>query len=147
VLEITALIHRYPELVDGGDFDGVSELFGHATMRSGDAAFPGSEVGDILRRLVHTYEDGRPSTKHVVTNVVVDVAGDAATARSYVTVWQARPDFPLQAIASVRHHDQFERVDGRWRFRERRDITDLVGDMSHHLKEAYHADAPDEPAG
>ena len=79
----------------------------------------------------------------MVTNVVVEVdpGGDTASSRSYVTVWQARPGFPLQAIASNRHHDRFERVDGEWRFAERRDITDLAGDMSHHLTQDCSAPA------
>ena len=32
--EITALVHRYAELLDGGDLDGVVALFAHATWRS-----------------------------------------------------------------------------------------------------------------
>ncbi|MCW5892516.1 MAG: nuclear transport factor 2 family protein [bacterium] len=44
--------------------------------------------------------DGVPATQHVVTNLVVDAHGDDATARSRFTVFQACPDFPLQAIVT-----------------------------------------------
>jgi hypothetical protein len=94
----------------------------------------------MLKRLVRTYEGGRTSTKHLVTNLVVEVAPDrrTATAKSYVTVLQARPpELPLQVIASNRHYDRFERVDGVWRFVERVDVQDLAGNLSHHITGAY----------
>jgi hypothetical protein len=135
--EIAALVHRYPQLIDAGDLDGIGELFSHATLRSGDHMIRGrDELVPMLRAMVRTYERGRTFTKHLVTNLVVEVAPDrsTATARSYVTVLQARPpDLPLQVIASNRHHDRFERVDGTWRFVERVDVQDLVGDLSYHV--------------
>lgn len=140
VQEITALICRYPDLIDAGDFDAVADLFAHATMRSGTHSFAGrDELLSLWKNLVVTYEGGTTSTKHLVSNVVVQVDDDGvnASASSAVTVLQARPDFPLQVIATSRHHDRFEKVDGRWRFTERRDSTDLVGDMSRHTKTAY----------
>jgi 3-phenylpropionate/cinnamic acid dioxygenase small subunit len=141
VQAITALIYRYPELIDAGDFDGIAELFGRATLVSGDHRFPGSEVGSVLTDLVHVDEDRRPSTRHVVTNVVIDIddGGTTAQARSYVTVFQARPGLALQPIVSAHHHDRFACVDGEWHFVERADFTDLVGDMSHHVKQPYQA--------
>jgi hypothetical protein len=139
--QVAALVHRYPELIDSGDFDGIGRLFAHAVLRSGDSEVSGGdELVPMLKRLVRTYEDGRTSTKHLVTNLVVDVAPDrrTATARSYVTVLQARPpQLPLQIIASNRHFDRFERVDGEWRFAERVDIQDLAGDLSHHITGPY----------
>jgi len=49
---------------------------------------------------------------------------------------QALPDLPLQPIVSGRYHDRFERSDGQWRFVERRVRTDLVGDVTRHLRHA-----------
>jgi 3-phenylpropionate/cinnamic acid dioxygenase small subunit len=151
--EITALIYRYAECIDGGDFDGIAQLFEHATVRSGEYAFSGVEtLRNLWSGMVRIYENGTPLTKHVISNVVVDVdaLGTTATARSYVTVLQAKPpEFPLQVIVSARHHDTFEQVDGVWRFSERIDITDLVGDMTWHTTSPYSSDAPSnekEPA-
>jgi SnoaL-like domain len=139
---VAALVYRYPDLIDSGDFDGIGVLFAHAVLRSGDSAsIRGSdELVPMLKRLVRTYEDGRTCTKHVVTNLVIEVADDrsTATAKSYITVMQARPpEFPLQIIASNRHFDRFERVDGVWRFAERVDVQDLAGDMSRHITGSY----------
>ena len=59
-----------------------------------------------------------------------------ATSRSYFTVFQQVGDFPLQPVASGRYRDRFERRDGAWRFTSREVSTDLVGDVSHHVKVA-----------
>jgi 3-phenylpropionate/cinnamic acid dioxygenase small subunit len=132
---IRALIHRYAELIDAGDLDGVAALFAHATWRS-------TGRREVLRGAAETrrayegvilYEDGTPSTKHVVTNLVLEVDGDRAHARSYFTVLQARPDFPLQPIVSGRYEDRFEHVDGVWRFADRLIVPELLGDLSRHL--------------
>jgi hypothetical protein len=40
------------------------------------------------------------------------------------------------AVASGRYRDRFERRDGAWRFTSREVSTDLVGDVSHHVKAA-----------
>jgi hypothetical protein len=139
--QVAALVYRYPELIDAGDFEGIGRLFTHAVLRSGDNQVRGrDELVPMLKRLVRTYEGGRTSTKHLVTNLVVDVAPDrrTATAKSYVTVLQARPpELPLQVIASNRHYDRFERVEGEWRFVERVDVQDLAGNLSHHITGAY----------
>jgi hypothetical protein len=47
---------------------------------------------------------------------------------------QALPDLALQPIVSGRYYDRFERHEGQWRFVERRVQTDLVGDVSRHLR-------------
>src|SRR2546425_8621375 len=79
--------------------------------------------------------DGSPCTRHVVTNLVVELDGpDRAAARSCFTVFQARPDFPLQPILCGRYHDAFARVDGSWRFADRLILPDLIGDLSRHLR-------------
>ena len=132
---ILNLLYAYAERVDNGDFDGVGELF-----RDGDYFFTptrasrGAQVGSMMRKVVLTYEGGRPGTKHLVTNAIIEVAGEVATARSYFTVTQTAPGFAMQAIISGRYHDKFERVDGIWRFAERRLVTDQIGDLSHHLR-------------
>lgn len=141
--EITALICRYADLIDAGDFDGITDLFEHAVVRSGDHAFSGRDtLRGLWADLVHTYEGGRTMTRHLITNIVVEVeeGADSARARSSATVLQAvPPDFPLQVVATSRHLDRFARLDGVWRFVERVDVTDLVGDMTRHTRQPYHS--------
>ena len=130
---IRALVAAYGERLDAGDLDGVAALFRNARWCSGSRTL--TDV-DAIRRVyddVLLY-DGVPCTRHVMGDVVVRVDGATATSRCSFTVFQARPDFPLQAVLVGRYHDSFARVDGEWEFRERVVRPDLVGDLSHHMR-------------
>jgi hypothetical protein len=134
---IANLIATYTELVDGGDFAGVGRLLANATFTGGDESVQGSDaIETMLRENVIVYPDGTPRTRHVTTNLVIEVDEPAgtATSRAYFTALQALPDLPLQPIVSGRYHDRFERRNGHWHFIERQVKTDLLGDVSHHLR-------------
>jgi 3-phenylpropionate/cinnamic acid dioxygenase small subunit len=136
--EIERLLYTYAARIDAGDFSGVGALFADGEIRSGEApgGIRGAEgVRGLYAATVRLYADGTPRTKHVTTNVVVDVddAAGTATARSYFTVLQQLDDFPLQTIVAGRYHDDFVRADGAWRFAVRRMHVDLQGDLSRHL--------------
>jgi ketosteroid isomerase-like protein len=133
---IERLIATYAELVDGGDFAAVGRLLADATFTGGAGVVRGGDaIEKMLSDIVIVYDDGTPRTKHVTTNLAIEVDEEAGTAvsRAYFTALQALPDLALQPIVSGRYHDRFERRDGRWRFVERCVRTDLVGDVSHHL--------------
>lgn len=134
---IENLIYTYAERMDAGDLAGVARLFEHADYRAGDGPALGwQEVERVNRELVILHEDGTPRTKHLTTNVRVelDEAGGTATAHSYFTVLQGVDGAPLQPIVAGRYQDRFEHVDGAWRFAERRIHIDLVGDLTRHLR-------------
>jgi 3-phenylpropionate/cinnamic acid dioxygenase small subunit len=134
---IERLIATYAELVDDGDFASVGLLLADATFTGGAGSVNGgAAIERMLRDNVIVYDDGTPRTKHVTTNLAIEVDEDAGTAisRSYFTALQALPDLALQPIASGRYYDRFERRNGQWRFVERRVRTDLVGDVSRHLR-------------
>ena len=48
-------------------------------------------------------------------------------------MFQATEALPLQPIITGRYEDKFERVDGRWRYTEKKFFVDLVGDLSQYL--------------
>jgi ketosteroid isomerase-like protein len=132
---IGSLIARYALLVDTGDFGGVGDLLADATFVGAGGEFTGREaITGMLADSVIRYEDGTPRTQHATTNLAVEVDGDAAVSDAYVTIFQALPDFPLQAIAAGRYRDRFARRGGRWRFTERRVTIHLRGDLSRHLR-------------
>ncbi|HEY4453593.1 MAG TPA: nuclear transport factor 2 family protein [Pseudonocardiaceae bacterium] len=134
---IQNLIARYALLVDTGDFAGVGELLADATfIGSGTPAVGGAAIAAMLAKRVIRYDDGTPRTQHVTTNIAIDLDGDNATASSYVTIFQALPDFPLAPIASGRYRDTFASHNGQWRFVERRATMPLLGDVSRHLNTA-----------
>ena len=136
---IENLLYTYAERLDLGDLDGVADLFAHAeiSMEGTELTRRGrDEIRDMYAMSTRLYQDdGTPKTKHVTTNVIVEVdeAGRTATSRSYFTVFQQTPELPLQAIITGRYHDRFECEEGRWRFASRCIICDLIGDMSQHL--------------
>lgn len=144
VLAITAMVHRYCELFDSGEFDAFAEQFEHGVWYRAEPGAAGARAFIDAHVLLY---DGRPCTKHVTTNLVVDVAcgGETATASSYVTVFQALPDFPLQAIFLGRYRDRFERIEGAWRWRERQVIGDLRGDTSRHTRTPSPTARPNRP--
>jgi ketosteroid isomerase-like protein len=134
--EIRALLNAYCERLDAGDFDGVADLFRDGVFRSPRGT--NLEGADAVRSqydAVIRYEDGTPRTKHVLGTVIVEADDDAdtASARCAFTVFQA-VDGPPQPVLTGRYHDQFERVDGTWRWRERFVYPDLEGDLSRHMR-------------
>lgn len=138
---IERLLFAYADAVDAGDLAAVGELFrdgricgetpdGPVTLAEGSAA-----VEAFYRSLVRLYDDGTPRTRHITTNVTVEVGpgGQAATAASSYTVFQATDGLPLQAIIVGRYADTFRRTAGRWAFESRTMRADLTGDLSQHL--------------
>jgi 3-phenylpropionate/cinnamic acid dioxygenase small subunit len=136
---IENLVFTYAELIDAGDFDAVGDLLADAVV--GAIGETGGlrgrdQVASLFHATTKRHDDGTPLTKHVTTNLIVDVDDDAtsASARSYFTVLQSVPGhLPLQPVVAGRYHDRFEWRGDRWRFTERRFAVDLVGDVSRHL--------------
>jgi len=134
---ITALVHVYAERLDTGDLDGVAHLFDHATWRSqtGEVRRGFDEVRPVYDRVI-LYE-GTPRTKHLMTNLTIDLVDGAASAdaRCYFTVLQGvTPGEPIVPILSGRYVDRFERSGSEWRFADRLFLVDLVGDLSRHYR-------------
>jgi SnoaL-like domain len=134
------LIARYAELIDLGDFEGVADLLGDAAVGQGDSPSLLAGRDAILAMFTSTtrlHADGTPGTKHVTTNLILEIDDHAGTAaaRTYWVVLQAVPALPLQPILAGRYHDRFRRsgTDGAWRFAERRYLIDLVGDVGQHM--------------
>ena len=146
---IEKLIFGYAEALDRGDLASVADLFRHAEVEPspGSILVGGDAVAEMFARHTIFYDgngtadpwapDSHPHTRHCVSNLVIDVDDAGLTARSkcYVVVFQARPDFPLQPVFRNRYHDEFECVDGRWRFRRREMVHEEygAGDTSRHL--------------
>jgi hypothetical protein len=134
---IAALVHLYAERIDAGDLEGVARLFTDATYRSARGVYQGPDaVLTVLRRRVILH-DGTPRTKHLITNLTIEVDEEAGAgrARSYYTVFQATPALALQPILAGRYEDRFARTRGAWHFSERVIHIDLVGDLRHHVRD------------
>jgi ketosteroid isomerase-like protein len=138
VQAITNVVCSYAEMLDAGDLDGLHRLFARTAVYSPGAADPlggRDAIRSLIEDAVHLY-DGVPSTEHLVTNLIVeiDAGGASATARSYYTALQARPELPLQAIIAGRWHDRLEKDGDQWWLVERVIYADLFGNLTHHIK-------------
>ena len=138
--EAAQLLHRYAELVDAGDFDGVGRLLAGAAVVLDD----GTEVARGAAAITRLYEattrrhgDGTPRTQHVVTNVIVEPApgdGERYQVRARFTVLQATDDLALAVIVAGRYRDVVARGDdGRLGIVEHGMALTHVGDTGAHL--------------
>ena len=122
---IRELIARYCFHFDNGEFEEWIHLF------TEDGAFDLGARGRFAGRsalreflTVVPLVDGRPPMRHFVTNIILHVADDTATALSYVLVVGAA-DVPTVNVAG-RYDDRLAKIDGTWRFTERRVYFDLM---------------------
>lgn len=140
---IENLIYQYAAHIDAGELEQLAALFSNAAVISNtyDTRQEGYDaVLSMYKNSTRIYpETGTPCTKHLTTNVMVDVDPDGqhASARSYYMVFQAAPTatppLPLQPIISGRYADTFRKRDDQWEFSEREIFIDLIGDLSAHL--------------
>jgi 3-phenylpropionate/cinnamic acid dioxygenase small subunit len=135
---ITTLCYRYAEMMDAADFDGLAELFANARLTN--EGVPGAiEGGDAIAALYRStnrvHDDGTLRTRHLTTNLMIDIDEDAGTAtgRSAFVVFQQTPQLPLQPIVTGRYRDEFARHGGAWHFARRHIVVDHVGDVREHL--------------
>jgi 3-phenylpropionate/cinnamic acid dioxygenase small subunit len=135
--QIENLLARYCELFDSGDLDGYAALFADARISSQMSDTSGTDEVKAFHEANTIMYDGLPHTRHVTTNVHIEIADDCqtASARSYVTVFQATDDFPLQPVFIGQYQDKLKKVDGEWRFAERHCEPFLAGDLSRHARE------------
>ena len=135
---IRNLLGKYCELMDAGQFAGLAELFAHATLADehGHVFATGADEMRVMWENQTILYDGKPRTRHVTANPVIDVdeqAGIAQVSSSYI-VFQVTEDLPLQPIVTGRYLDTFTLGPSGWHFTQRRYAIDHVGDLSHHLK-------------
>ena len=132
--QIENLIYQYAESIDNGNLEDVAELFRHGEIYSPAHNISRTGYDEVLQMYqlsCRLHEpSGTPLTKHLTTNVIIEVseAGTTATSRSYYTVIQATTSLPLQPIISGRYQDSFVKEAGKWRFSRREMMVELVGD-------------------
>lgn len=134
-IAIPNLLYTYAMRFDDGDFDGAAALFDQGSVLAGGQRITGREgILAMWRNWVKLY-GGKPLTRHITTNPIIELGADGqtATCQSQWTVIQAAPGYPLQIVASGRYCDRLARNADGWHFIEREYVqTDLVGDSSAH---------------
>ena len=148
--QIRALTYEYTFRLDGGDFAGLGELLGDGLLRMSAQGMAEKEIrgAKAIERFytgqVVTH-DGDPRTRHLITNHVVRVADDGASARGhcYFTVLMKPPREPIQTVVCGRYFDRFERAEESWRFAEKTIQVDYLTAIEKHFRiDAEHAGGP-----
>jgi 3-phenylpropionate/cinnamic acid dioxygenase small subunit len=143
--QIENLMARYCRTFDEGDFAAYAELFRHGVVVSPWYTLETPEAIQAFHEQNTILYDGEPRTRHVVTNfeVEVDDGAGTATGQSYVTIYQALSDLPLQVIFVGGYVDRFTRIGETWHFAERRAVPYLFGDLSRSGRVSLEPGLPD----
>lgn len=128
--EITELLTRYLRAIDRGDI---------ATLRASYLPGATEEHGGIYSGPAQGYIDTieaalthpRSVGTHTLTNVLIDLDGDAARSEHYVlALTRLRADGVVSdSLVATRIIDDLRRVDGRWGIARRRLRFDWVHDI------------------
>jgi SnoaL-like domain len=113
--EITELLTRYLRSVDRGDVDTLRGCYLPEATEDHGGLFAGPAVeyvDSITRDLTHP----RARTSHNMTNLLIELNGDVATAESYcITFARIKADGSYyHSFIGARMIDRLERRDGRW---------------------------------
>jgi hypothetical protein len=128
--DIATLIHRYAELLDGGDVDGVVAMFSRATWRSaatGTVLRTPEELRAVYAQLVPA-DGSPPRTRHLMHNLIVEVddaVADAAARCSYTVLEGGEPGAPVRILLVGRYEDRYARDADGWYLTDRVFHVDL----------------------
>lgn len=139
--EIRDLCYTYTFHLDDGDFAGVGALLEHGTLRPsmpgvvGDDITGREAVEAFYRKQVVVYKRGRPMTRHLITNqvIVIDESGLTAKSRCYFTVLQRPTGMDYHIVVGGQYRDEFEKIDGTWRFSLKNIQVDHLNDIENHF--------------
>ena len=131
--EISTTLHKYCDYFDSADFDAFADLFSHGRWFMVDGA--GSQpVREWINQHIVLY-NGRPLTRHEVSNIITEGGADAdeAAFRCYVSIWQHLPENGPRLLAHARFTGTFRRGADGWQWREHVMDLDYAGDLSTHI--------------
>src|SRR5690606_16297020 len=127
--EIRELLIHYAQRLDNRDHKGYAELFSRDGRWSGKLGdYRGPEA--IEKMLVETFgptPEGFENTNnfHLMSNILIKVDGDRATAQSRITYFERSPENRPVAMLAGRYEDELVREDGRWKFKHREVIGEI----------------------
>ncbi len=126
--EIRDLLTSYGRLLDAHDLAGYSHLFakdGEWVGGFGSAKGPAA-IQALMEKNLGATAKGKPgSTYHLLTNFMIDVNGDTATAWSRWSFTVTGADKKPSILYGGHYDDQLIREDGRWKFLRRVAVNDI----------------------
>jgi 3-phenylpropionate/cinnamic acid dioxygenase small subunit len=126
--EIRDLLTSYGRLLDAHDLAGYSHLFaknGEWVGGFGSAKGPAA-IQALMEKNLGATAKGKPgSTYHLLTNFMIDVNGDTATAWSRWSFTVTSADKKPSILYGGHYDDKLIREDGRWKFLRRVAVNDI----------------------
>jgi uncharacterized protein (TIGR02246 family) len=115
--EIRELLARYCFALDADEFEAMAALFTPDGVW--ETAFgTGTGRAGIVAQARSIAKGDRPRRVHLTTNIVIELDGDTATARSNWVLFQNTPNGPAIGSGGA-YFDRLVKVDGAWFFRHR----------------------------
>lgn len=133
--EIAELLTRYLRSVDRGDIATLRSCYLPGATEDHGGVFSGP-AEDYVDSITATLTHPRARTSHNMTNLLIEVRGDTATAESYcITFSRIKAGGAYHhSFTGARMLDRLERRDGAWGIAHRQ----LVWDWNHDAPEAEH---------
>ena len=126
--EIRDLLTSYGRLLDAHDLAGYSHLFarnGEWVGGFGSAKGPAA-IQALMEKNLGATPKGKPgSTYHLLTNFLIDVTGDTATAWSRWSFTVTGADNKPSILYGGHYDDTLIREGGRWKFLRRVAVNDI----------------------
>lgn len=117
--EIGRALTRFARAMDDRDWETARTILTNdATGELGTGPLAGPEA---VIALIRQYLDGCGPTQHLLGNVLIEVTGDTAESRAYVSDMHlgAGDRRDLSFVTLGDYHDRWRRVDGQWRLAHR----------------------------
>ena len=128
--EIGRELTRFARAMDDRDWPTLKAILtDDATAEFGTGPIRGS---DAIVALIRSYLDACGTSQHLLGNLIVEVEGERARSRCYVSdMHLAKGDASEPNFRSLGdYHDAWVRIDGRWRLSERhKHNRALIGSM------------------
>ena len=127
---IRELMARYAQSMDAGRFADVAALFTENAVwtTSYGTAQGRAEIEAMFERNVPKKGEG-PQRKHYITNIIIKLDGDTASAVSdYLVVRESERG--LLPVMGGTYRDTFVKRAGEWQFARKELQHDIVGDMA-----------------
>lgn len=114
--EIAELRARYCHVLDHRDWDTLANMFTEDGEFNGLAHAKGrAEIHQFFSGFVNDMAEG---FWHFCTNPTIDLDGDSATGRISMQYLSLKKG--VSYVSAGHYDDRFQRVDGTWKFRERK---------------------------
>lgn len=116
IVEIQQLYAVYNHVIDGGRGPEWAALFVEDGTLDTGLGFAVEGTPDARAEFANGVPVMMPGSRHVATNVRIDVDGESATGSAYLQLWVADDEGGVKVLVSGVYVDTLRKESGQWRF-------------------------------